>query len=85
MGYRVHLLTNTGFPVGTVRSRSSALDLMFEAHRTTLLAGKMMCHYLDFICVAPGLAAYALFPPPPVTKAIWADIHQPSTAHDVTG
>ncbi|SMX38203.1 FkbM family methyltransferase [Maliponia aquimaris] len=77
LGYRVHLLTNTGLPVGTVGSSASALDLMFAAHRTTLLAGQMMCPYLDFICVAPGLGANALFHPPRVAKALWADIHRP--------
>ncbi|MGP6086869.1 FkbM family methyltransferase [Antarctobacter jejuensis] len=83
LGYRVHMLTNTGHPVATVGCSTSALDLMMDTHRNALQAGTMMCPYLDFICVAPGLGANALFYPPRVAKAIWADIHPPAeTAED---
>lgn len=77
LGYRIHMLTNTGHPVGTVGTSASALDLMLDTHRNALLSGTMMCPYLDFICVAPGLGASALFYPPRVEKALWADIPQP--------
>ncbi|WP_417209684.1 hypothetical protein [Antarctobacter sp.] len=77
LGYRIHMLTNTGYPVGTVGSSASALDLMLDTHRNALISGPMMCPYLDFICVAPGLGANALFYPPRVEKALWQGIPQP--------
>ena len=79
-GYRIHLLTNTGDPVGTVGSSASALDLMLDTHRNALMSGSMMCPYLDFICVAPGLGAHALFYPPRIEKALWSDIPQAKDA-----
>ncbi|SNS34928.1 FkbM family methyltransferase [Antarctobacter heliothermus] len=62
---------------GETQRHRHALDLMLDTHRNALLSGPMMCPYLDFICVAPGLGANALFYPPRVEKALWQGIPQP--------
>lgn len=56
MGYRIQILTNLGIPVAYVGASVAAMDWQMRALHGSFVAGRPMCHYFDFICVAPGLS-----------------------------